>query len=213
MNAEQAAAELKVLRALMERPIRLSTMSGLSGILAGCAALAGLAADWQVSNTVNDTHQAFWINLIVWAGVFVTAFTSALVLTRLRERRQNMPSWSPVKARILRAILPPFVGGVALTLAIACHWYTLTGPNEWGLIPAIWMLFYGVALRSVGEFAPPEVGGLGIAFLAAGAVCATFFQYAIPGLAPQMTPYFTLGLTFGGFHLVYGAVVWKRYGG
>ena len=53
---------------------------------------------------------------------------------------------------------------------------------------------------------PIEVRALGAAFLIAGLFCA-----AVPVL--YASPYFVLGVTFGGFHIAYGAVVWMRYGG
>ena len=44
---------------------------------------------------------------------------------------------------------------------------------------------------------------MAVAFMAS-AVAAVFF----PGY-----PYLILGVTFGGYHLVYGVVVWIRHGG
>jgi len=67
----------------------------------------------------------------------------------------------------------PFVAGVGLTLAIMYRWYNGIGPNQWGLIPAIWMLFYGIALWQLGEFSPREVRFLGAAFILIG--CGVVF--------------------------------------
>jgi len=211
MDADKAAENLKVIRQLMERPIRYSTMSGLSGILAGCAALAGVTADSWVTNNCGD--QAIWINMLVWAGVFLTAFGCSAVLTYIRERKQDMPFWSPIKRRILSTILPPFVAGVGLTLAIMHRWYTNDGPNQWGLIPAIWMTFYGVTLWQIGTFSIGELRAMGVAFILAGLVTACEYQADIPGLEPGTAPYWTLGIAFGGFHIVYGIIVWIRHGG
>ena len=203
MNPDKAAAELKIIRQLMERPIRFSAMSGLSGILAGGAALAGLALDWHISRTHNVV-EAFWFNLAVWAGVFLLAFASATLLTYLRERRQHMPFWTRMKWRILRTLLPPFVAAAGLTVVIATRWYAGDGPNQWGLIPAVWMLFYGVACWQVAEFSIVELRLMSVAFLVLGLLSAAFFQYS---------PYLMLGLSFGGVHIVYGIAVWARYGG
>jgi hypothetical protein len=136
--------------------------------------------------------------------VFLLAFSAAVLLTRIRERRQGMPFWSQVKKRILLTILPPFVAGVGLTLAIVCRWWAKEGPNMWGLIPAVWMLFYGVALWQVGLSSPVEVRVLGAVFILAGLLAGAFFHAC---------PYLALGATFGGFHIVYGIVVWIRHGG
>jgi hypothetical protein len=205
MDADKAARELQVIRELMQRPVRFSTMSGLSGILAGLAAMTGVLVDRVVSGRLaHDPVQAVKINMGVWAGVFLLAFTAAVLLTRIRERRQGMPFWSDIKKRILLTILPPFVAAVGLTLAIVCRWWLQAGPNMWGLIPAIWMLFYGVALWQVGLSSPVEVRLLGAAFILAGLVAGAFLH---------AFPYLALGATFGGFHIVYGIVVWIRHGG
>jgi hypothetical protein len=205
MKPEEAAEELKVIRQLMERPIRFSTMSGLSAILAGAVALAGCAADYLISAACGG-RTAFWINLGVWAGVFGVALCGVVALTRVRERRRGMPFWSPVKRRILLTILPPFAAAVGLTAVIAARWYHGVGPNQWGLIAAIWMGFYGVALWQLGEFSPIEVRVLGAAFALAAIATAAACQ-------PFPHCYWALGAAFGGFHIVYGAIVWVRYGG
>jgi len=212
MDVDKAAENLKVIRQLMERPIRYSTMSGLSGILAGCAALGGVAADYWVCETYSP-DEAFWINMGVWASVFVTAFACSAILTHVRERKQGMPFWSPVKRRILSTILPPFVAAVGLTLAIMRRWYIGDGPNQWGLIHPIWMTFYGVTLWQIGSFSAGELRAMGVAFILAGVLTAWRYQYDIPGTEPGTAAYWTLGITFGGFHIVYGIIVWIRHGG
>jgi len=216
MDAQKAADELTVIRQLMERPVRSSTASGVSGIIAGLAALAGAAAEKYLSPRLAD-HLAErgelmsswdWVFIIgagIWAAVFCVAFVGVVVLTRIRERRQGMPFWSPVKRRVLRTILPPFVAGCGLTVAIYYQWIGPYSTDQPYLIPAIWMLFYGLALWQVGEFSIPEVRLLGAAFIAAGIVSAAVLQW--------WYPYECLGATFGGFHIAYGVVVWTRHGG
>ncbi|MFP4139176.1 MAG: hypothetical protein ACOCWV_00215 [Planctomycetota bacterium] len=217
MDSRRAADELKVIRHLMERPVRYTTQSGLAGVLAGCAALLGLGADAFVSRRYDPRH-ATLANLLIWGGVFVVAFLAAVICTRLRERKEDMPFWSAAKKRIAMTILPPFVAGVGLTLAIVYHWWAGDGPNMWGLIPAIWMTFYGVACWQVGEFSTTELRWLGGAFVLSGLVAAVLPHAGpVPVLAEMgreiEMPYFTVGLTFGGYHLLYGIIVWMRHGG
>jgi len=206
MNAEKAAEELKVIRQLMERPVRYSTMSGLSAVLAGCAALAGLVLDRHFSAR-HEPKVALWLNGCVWAGVFLVALAATLILTRVREKARGMPFWSPVKRRILATVLPPFIASVGLTLAVVWRLWSRGGWEcvyQGYLIPAVWMLFYGVALCQLGQFSPIEVKLLGVCFIAAGLLTAALYQWY---------PYWAMGVTFGGFHVVYGVVVWIRHGG
>jgi len=212
MDADKAAENLTVIRQLMERPIRYSTMSGLSGILAGLAAIGGVVADAWVSDNLAPEDASLAI-ILIWAGVFLTAFACSAVLTYIRERKQGMPFWSPIKRRILITILPPFIAGVGLTFAIVHSWSLHETYDQWGLIPPIWMLFYGVTLWQIGTFSAIELRAMGIAFILAGLITAWDYQYQIPGSGSAMTAYWALGITFGGFHIIYGIVVWIRHGG
>ncbi len=211
MNPQKAAEEIKTIRALMERPVRYSTQSGVAGIVAGLIALCGLAGDWLLYTSILDLETRLLATMGMWAWVFVAALVAVLALTRIRERRQGMPIWSSVKKRILLTILPPFVAGAGLTLAIVYHWYVQDTPNSWHLIPPVWMLFYGVACWQVGEFSTVEIRVMGAAFIAAGLVTALLFPVGF--LCGVWMPYITLGATFGGFHLVYGVAVLIRHGG
>lgn len=212
MDAEKASRDLKVLRELMERPVRYSTQSGLAAILAGVIALAGLYADAVISARY-PLRTAFWYNLAIWAGVLAVAAGVVLVLTRLRERQRGMELWSAVKKRILLTILPPFLVAVGLTAAIMWRWYHGIGPNQWGMIPVLWMCLYGLACWQVGEFSITEMRFLGVAFLICGVACAFFFQGFVRVGPLLITPYRTLGATFGGFHIIYGLIVYARHGG
>ena len=203
MDRDRAAEELKALRQLMERPIRFSTMSGLSGVLAGAAALAGCAVNGYFSGHYSG-RGALGAHMLIWAGVFLTALVATVVLTRLREIRKGMPLWSKIKERILLIILPMFVAAAGLTGILVARELGQPGPEQWGLIPAIWMVLYGLALWQLGEFSPLEVRLLGAAFLGGGLVSAAL---------GQQSPYWSLGVAFGGLHIVYGVVVWIRHGG
>ena len=213
MDPNKAAEELKVIRALMERPIRYSTMSGLSGILAGCVALAGVAADWLICQHYEPYSNVMLVNFLVWGSVLAIAVAGVLGLTRWRERRQGMSFWSPVKRKILLTILPTFAAGMGLTAAIVFRVYVVDkAPSELDLIPTIWMTFYGLACWQVGEFSIPEMRILGLAFILVGVASAGLFQTHVEPYR-SATTHWALGSSFGGFHVVYGIVVRARHGG
>ena len=207
MDAEKAAEELKIIRRLMERPIRCSVQSGLSGLIAGVAGLAATLADDAISAACqDDTHLAAALCLTIWAATFVVTFVSVLLVAFVRERGRGMPFWTNVKVRILRTILPPFAVAVGLTTAIVWRWFHDIPANQWGMIWPIWMACYGLACWQVGEFSIAETRWMGVAFIATSIVHAFFLQ-ANPDV------YWSLGISFGGFHIIYGLVVWVRHGG
>jgi hypothetical protein len=214
MDSDKAARNLQVIRQLMERPVRYTTQSGLAAILAGGVTLAGMAADWFFYQCYGPGHRAFWINLVVWAVVFLAALAGTLGLTRVRELRQGMPFWTPAKRKLLLTVVGPFVAAAGLSAIMAGRWYFAwcmgdergysIAQAQWGLMFPCWMLFYGVACWQVSQFSTREIGVMGAAFILAGLVSAAFFQGHY---------YWTLGITFGGFHIVYGVYVWAKYGG
>ncbi len=208
MENEKAIEELKVIRALMERPIRYSTLSGKSAVLAGLAAAAGTAADWAVGFSAPraDPEAAILASVVIWLGVLAVAATGTILLAWQQEKRRGLPFWTSIKRRILATVLPILVASLGLTAGIVLHGLSHPESDAWDLLVPIWMLFYGVALWQLGLLSEPPVRVLAGAFLVAGLACGL-----VPALLDSPTP--VMGATFGGFHIVYGLYVWRRYGG
>jgi hypothetical protein len=201
MDTQKASQELGIIRELMERPVRYSTMSGAAGVFAGVIALVGLWIDDCVWRSM-PPREATLAEIGVWAGVFLIALAGVIVLTRLRERRKGLPFWNVARWRVLRSLVPPFIAGVGLTLAILVRW-SQGLEDYWGMIPPVWMVCYGLACWQISEFSLGELRYLGAAFIVSSIVAV---------FVPEW-PYQALGVTFGGYHLVYGVVVWIRHGG
>jgi hypothetical protein len=197
MNPTQAAEHLRVIRELMERPIRSTTRSGLSGVVAGVLALAGCAATYRIApDFTGRTAPPVAVGL-VWLGVLVLATVLDLFISWQRTRELGRSFWTRTTRQTALAIAPAFLLGGISTWIFASH-------GAWHYIPAAWMIYYGLAAWSIGMFSIAEVKVLGAAFIAAGVVCHFHFLDQ---------PVAALAATFGGFHLVYGVVVWKRHGG
>ncbi|MBN2584353.1 MAG: hypothetical protein JXL80_14930 [Planctomycetes bacterium] len=199
MTPEQAARHLQVIRELMERPLRQTTRSGASGIIAGVLALAGSGVSWHLTGgTIYASTENMPLVGAVWLGVLVLATGANLLLTWRRARGLGCRRyWGREQWQTALAIAPGFALGAVTTWMLAGHF-------EYGLIVMFWMIFYGMAVWSVGLFSPVEVKMLGAAFILAGALGSDWIQsHEIAAMA----------VTFGGFHLVYGVVVWARHGG
>lgn len=197
-SAGEAEEHLRVIRQAMERSTRHSTLSGLSGVVAGLLALAGCGLTQTV---VRNAAEPKYPLLGVWAGVFVLALLADTVLTKRRAARVGKTAFSPLGRQLLRAAAPGFLAGLAMSLFYLLH-PGLIGTYLYGT----WMLCYAMSLLAVGMFSVREVSMLGWAFLGAGA--ATLLLP--PGL--PLTPRMMMAATFGGFHIAYGIWMGVKYG-
>jgi hypothetical protein len=153
------------------------------------AGLAGLAASWWTQRDLaSGPHLGSLAAL--WGGAFLVAFAGVVVFTSRAARREGIPFWSPLAKDVVHSLWPPFVAAAALTVALARE-----GRLE--LVAPLWLLAYGVGGISAGAFASPIVRWLGAAFFVAG------LAQLVHGLPPGCA----LGVTFGGFHLVYGVAL------
>ena len=196
MTAQQAAEHLRVIRELMERPVRDTTRSGLAGILAGLLALAGCFATWTLWTDLPGGRAPLSVAL-VWLGVLALAASGDILITWHRARRGGRTYWKRAQVQTALAIVPGFI--------LAGFFSTLFSDlGLWSLIGFGWMVGYGMALWTVGMFSIVEIKVLGAAFLVAG----WLGMFLLAGY-----PVAAMAVTFGGFHLAYGLVVLKRHGG
>jgi hypothetical protein len=196
MTAQQAAEHLRVIRELMERPVRDTTRSGLAGILAGLLALAGCFATWTLWTDLPNGQPPLSV-AAVWLGVLVLASVGDILITWHRASRGGRTYWKRAQFQTALAIVPGFILAGFFS-------YLFSGWEAWSLIGFGWMVGYGMALWTVGMFSIVEIKVLGAAFLVAG----WLGMFLLPDY-----PVVAMAVTFGGFHLAYGLVVLKRHGG
>ena len=197
---EEARENLRVIRQTMERSTKYSTLSGLSGVLIGLTAIVSVVMTRRVLGSTADTHhpvQSAYPELgLLWLIELVLAVGIEFACNKRRAGAVGKRVASPLGAHILIAALPSFLAAAALTLFFAQHGLI---PYVWG----IWMLSYGLAICAVGLFSVRPVSYLGAAFVLAGTVTLLLpVQYAL----------LMMGVTFGGFHIVYGTLMAKRHG-
>ena len=105
--------------------------------------------------------------------------------------------WSAPARKFAASFLPPVLAGGLLTLP-------LHRLGQDGLLGAVWLLLYGVAVTSAGTFSVRVVPVMGLAFLSIGAAAL-----AVPD-AWRDVP---LGCGFGLLHIAFGLWIWRRHGG
>ncbi|MBN1442430.1 MAG: hypothetical protein JXA90_06950 [Planctomycetes bacterium] len=201
-DAGEAARELAKIRRIMESATQLTVLPGWAAILGGILAVAGCGATYWILGSLDlsamtalDADDRAKI-IGVWLAVGVGAVLLDLILTVRIARRRGKNPWSRL-AQLAAYAMGPSVG-VAFLLSLA---FALRG--EWGPVPAVWMMLYGVAVWMAGILSVRAPSVLGLAFLLAGAI--TLF-WAEP-IALVM-----VGITFGLGHIAFGIYLLARFG-
>ena len=196
-SAGEAEEHLRVIRQAMERSTKHSTLSGLSGVLAGCYALvASIVAPTGLATLADKL-----LFVAIWGATLVLALVTDILLTKRRAARVGKTAFSALGVHLARAVAPGLLAGTGITLFHLLHPEAL-GTYLYGM----WILCYAVALLAIGMFSRREVSVMGWAFLAAGVVALLLPAEFIIG------PRALMALTFGGFHIVYGAWMGLKYG-
>ncbi len=197
---DEARENLRVIRQTMERSTQYSTLSGLSGVLIGVTAIAGVAVTEGILNRALASHhparETYPLLAGVWLAVLMLAVTIEFAWNKRRAARIGKRVASPLGAHIIVAALPSFLAAAVLTVFFYLHDMV---PAVWG----VWMLCYGLAICAVGLFSVRPVSYLGAAFVLAGALTL---------LLPVPLHLLMMAVTFGGFHIAYGVLMARKHG-
>ena len=203
MNPANTSLEtLKDIRNMMERSSRFISLSGWSGVAAGCWALLGAALasrdfayrrrgeiDW--GGGIGDLRTKL---VVLGLFIFVGALASAVFFTYWKSRKEAVPLWGSAARRLLWNTSIPLLAGAVLVARLLY----LDLP---GLIAPVCLLFYGLALVNGSKYTLGEVRYLGYALLLLGAV-----NCWVPGYGLY---FWAAG--FGVLHIVYGVWMWSKY--
>lgn len=196
-SPEETLTEIKF---LMERSSRFISLSGLSGVMAGIYALAGVGAAYYyvyrkiaVSNGTYDrgdttfllTDAAIVLILAVSTGIFLT--------TRKAKKDGNSLLDSSAKKLIINLCIPLVAGG------FFCLAFLFYG-NAFYVIPAM-LVFYGLALVNASKYTRDDVRSLGMAEILLGLLSLFIVGYGLV--------FWAFG--FGVLHIVYGVYMYFKY--
>jgi hypothetical protein len=184
----RAADNLRFIRDTMERASAFTAVPGWGGVVIGCTALIAGAVASQRSLTGQ-----FW----VWLLEGVVAVIIGIAALRWKSERVAIPLGSSTARRALLSFAPPLAAGGVLTVA-------LYGIHQLGLVAALWLLLYGVAVTTAGTFSVRIVPVMGICFMILGAAAA---------LVPAHWSNWFLTGGFGVLHIGFGYVIARRHGG
>lgn len=187
--SDRAMDNLRYIRATMERSASFTAVPGYGGILMGVTAIAAA----YIAN-----RQVYLVDaLSVWLVEAVLAFLIGLLAMWQKSRIAGQSLFSAPARKFAFGSAPPFVAGVAIVLGLwkFGHYYEMA---------PVCMLSYGAAVACGGAFSVRVVPVMGWLFMTLG---------AISFLLPTNYGNLMMGASFGLLHIIFGAIIARRYGG
>ena len=186
---DRAIDNVRYIREMMERSTHFTAVPGYGGMLMGVTAVvAAYIAAQQVS-------PRDW--LLVWLTEAFLAFAIGLLAMWQKSKIAKSSLLSAPARKFAFGFAPAVVCGVVITFGLWRY-------EHYELMAPVWMLLYGAAVVTGGAFSVRVVPVMGWMFIALGAVA-----FALPSVYGT---YF-MGASFGILHIVFGAIIAKRYGG
>jgi hypothetical protein len=180
---------LRYIRETMERATPFTGISGWGEIAIGSTAfLACLIAAAQ-------SNFKAWFAIWVAEGL-ISVLIAGWSMDR-KARALQIPLVSGPGRKVVFSLAPPLVAGALLTLILA-----RSGPAD--AIPGMWLLLYGTGVITGGMFSVRAVPAMGVCFMLLGAVAL---------FTPAVYNNYFMAAGFGGLHVLFGAIIVRKYGG
>ena len=209
MNKQEHLSQLTEIKALMERSSKCLSLSGLSGVAAGCIALiCGSYAWWyvggnQFASPIEVTNHFFgypitskpFIHVAFIAAItLVLSIGAAFFFTWQNSQKKGLKIWDASTKYFLINLFIPIVTGGLFCLALIYH-------GELYLLASCMLIFYGLALLNASRYTHQEIRYLSISEIVLGLVSTFFIGYGIV--------FWLFG--FGVLHIVYGIVMYLKH--
>jgi len=186
---DRAMDNLRYIRETMERATAFTGISGFGAIAIGVTALLATA--------IAALQSTFKYWLAVWIAEGLISLLIAGWSMDRKARAIEMPLGSGPARKAVFSLTPPMLAGGLLTIM-------LVGAGMTNAIPGVWLLLYGTGVITGGMYSVKVVPIMGICLMALGA--AALFA------PPSFANYF-MAAGFGGLHLIFGAIIVRKYGG
>ena len=185
---ERAAENLRYIRETMERATSFTAISGSGYVLVGLTAIG--ATLLAAAQPTRERWLAVWVAELLLAGVVSVGMTAR------KARVIGVPLRSHTLRKLILAFAPPMAVGAVLTLAL---W--VGGGSD--RLPGIGLSLSGAGVMTGGAYSVRAVPLMGAVFIGMGAVA----------LLGPLSGDLLLGVGLGGIHILFGLLVWRRYGG
>ncbi|WP_294287624.1 hypothetical protein [uncultured Chryseobacterium sp.] len=204
MESKNYHEDLSHIRSMMERSSRFISLSGLSGVVAGLAAVAGAVYVYFVFQREGidyfDGERNFFkpalVKELILIGtvILITAVLSGYIFTVNKSKKKGLKIWDATTKRLLITFAVPLVTGGFFCLGLLYH-------HLFVFVAPATLIFYGLALVSAERYTLTDIKYLGYCQIALGLISLFF-----PGWGLL---FWTIG--FGVLHIVYGLIMHKKY--
>jgi hypothetical protein len=186
---DRARDNIRFIRETMERAGSFTAVPGWGGVAMGITALGAAVIASRQASTVA------W--LLTWIGEAAVAIGIALWTTYSKAREAETALFSGPGRRFVYSFAPPLFVGVLMTMLF----YRMGSIEE---VAGVWLLLYGTAVVTGGAFSIRVVPLMGLCFMVLGTVAL---------FCPSSWGNAFLAGGFGGLHVIFGAVIARKYGG
>lgn len=204
MDSKNYHEDLSHIRSMMERSSRFISLSGLSGVVAGLAAIIGAIYVYFVFQREGidyfDGNRNIFVKelvnelVVIGAVILVVAILSGYILTANKSKKKGLKIWDATTKRLLVTFVVPLVtGGLFCIVLLYHHLFVLVAPAT--------LIFYGLALVSAERYTLTDIKYLGYCQIILGLLSFLFLGWGLVA--------WTIG--FGVLHIVYGLIMHKKY--
>ncbi|MXS72619.1 hypothetical protein GSF70_15530 [Flavobacteriaceae bacterium W22] len=204
MESKNFHEDLSHIRSMMERSSRFISLSGLSGVFAGLAAIIGavyvyFAFQREGIDYFEGDRNIFGKELVkelVMTGfvILVVAVLCGYFFTASKSKKKGLKIWDATTRRLLVTFAVPLVtGGLFCLLLLYHHLFVLVAPAT--------LIFYGLALVSAERYTLTDIKYLGYCQIILGLLSFMFLGWGLVA--------WTIG--FGVLHIVYGWIMHMKY--
>ncbi|REC46279.1 hypothetical protein [Chryseobacterium pennipullorum] len=204
MDTKNYHEDLSHIRSMMERSSRFISLSGLSGVVAGLAALIGATYVYFVLKREGIDYfeggRNFFAPALVWelvltgVVILVVAVLSGYIFTAHKSRKKGLKIWDATTKRLLATFMIPLITGGVFCLALLFH-------HLFVWIAPTTLIFYGLALVNAEKYTLTDVKYLGYCQIVLGLFSLFFLGWGLV--------FWAIG--FGVLHIVYGLIMHRKY--
>ena len=186
---DRAIDNVKFIREMMERSASFTAVPGYGGILMGITAV--------VAAYIANTQIYLRDSLMTWLIEAFLAFAIGFLAMWQKSKIAGQSLFSTPARKFAYGFIPPLAVGVVIVLGLwRYEYYYVMAP--------VCMLCYGAAVACGGAFSARVVPVMGWCFIVLGAIAF---------LLPTNFGNLMMGASFGLLHIIFGAIIARRYGG